>query len=124
VQKLENNLNLVRYCRTDFLANSKSNSNVDYRSYEFYDIQRILSATRRGLGMKSKLVSFDTLQRMHEGQNTETPCMIKTVCSECQREAEIELYKTSGGFGLQRGVFYEIDGKILAMCLDCYLKSE
>lgn len=74
--------------------------------------------------MDLKLITQDTLKRMFEGLTQENFVYIKKICSDCGCDVTIEIHKTSGGFGLQGGVLYDIDEVIVAKCDECYRKSE
>jgi hypothetical protein len=52
------------------------------------------------------------------------PVLIKKTCSACGCDVEVELNKTSGGFGLHGGALFETDGKIIAKCPQCYEKAK
>lgn len=41
-------------------------------------------------------------------------------CIDCGFPVEVEIHKTSGGYGLLRGVLYEVENRVYAKCLDCY----
>ncbi len=72
--------------------------------------------------MKPKLVSLDTLRKLFGDNPPDRPVIIRKTCSECGQDVEIELHKTSGGFGLQGGILLERHGQIDANCLKCYDK--
>ena len=72
--------------------------------------------------MKPKLVSLDTLGKLFGDNPPDRPVIIRKTCSECGRDVEIELHKTSGGFGLQGGILIDLDGHIAADCPKCYKK--
>ena len=41
-------------------------------------------------------------------------------CIDCGFQVAVEVHKTSGGYGLLRGVLYEVEDRVYAKCLDCY----
>ena len=72
--------------------------------------------------MKPKLVSLDTLRMIFGDNPSDRPVIIHQTCCDCGCDVEIEVHKTSGGFGLQGGILLESGGKIVADCLKCYEK--
>ena len=74
--------------------------------------------------MKPKLVSLDTLIKLFGDNTPDRPVIINKTCSECGCDIEIELNKTSGGFGLQGGILIELNGHIAADCPKCYEKHK
>jgi hypothetical protein len=41
-------------------------------------------------------------------------------CIDCGFPVEVEVHKTSGGYGLLGGVLYEMGNCLYAKCADCY----
>lgn len=72
--------------------------------------------------MKPQLVSLDMLRKIFEEHAQENPVIMKRNCSECGCAIEIEIHKTSSGFGLQGGILLERNQQIVADCLKCYEK--
>ena len=72
--------------------------------------------------MKPQLISLDTLGKLLRESSQKNPVVIKRNCRQCGCDLEIEIHKTSGGFGLQGGILFEADQQILADCLKCYQK--
>jgi hypothetical protein len=73
--------------------------------------------------MKPQLISLDTLGQLTRENPNKNPVLIKRNCRQCGCDLEIEIHKTSGGFGLQGGILLESDKQILADCLKCYEKQ-
>ncbi len=72
--------------------------------------------------MKPKLVKLNTLRQIFASNAPESPVFIRKKCSQCGCNVDIELHKTSGGFGLQGGILLEMDDRTMAYCLKCYEK--
>ena len=73
--------------------------------------------------MKPQLISLETLGKLLNENPQMDPVVIKRNCRQCGCKLEIEIHKTSGGFGLQGGILLEADQQILADCLKCYEKQ-
>jgi hypothetical protein len=41
-------------------------------------------------------------------------------CVDCGLPVQVEIHKTSGGYGLAGGVLYDANGCLCAKCPDCY----
>ena len=72
--------------------------------------------------MKPRLVRLNTLQKLFESNSPKSPVFIRKKCSLCGCNVDIELHKTSGGFGLQGGILLEFGDRTMAQCLKCYEK--
>jgi len=61
------------------------------------------------------------LRKMFEANPEKSTIVLKGKCSDCGREATIDITRTSGGFGLQGGALFKCssDGH-LVKCPDCY----
>lgn len=69
-------------------------------------------------------VGIETLNRIAESNNNATHFSYGCKCHNCGCDFDIKITKTSGGYGLLGGVLYEPKlQNLLALCLDCYLKS-
>ncbi|GAF69733.1 unnamed protein product [marine sediment metagenome] len=64
---------------------------------------------------------IEILRKMFEANPEKSRIVIKGKCSDCGREATIDITPTSGGFGLQGGALFKCsaDG-YLVKCPDCY----
>jgi hypothetical protein len=70
------------------------------------------------------IVGIETLQKMSEQNNNAKQFSYECLCHNCGCDVEIKITKTSGGYGLQGGVLYQPNvGNLLALCVDCNLKS-
>ncbi|MFO7555937.1 MAG: hypothetical protein R6X10_02210 [Desulfobacterales bacterium] len=64
------------------------------------------------------------LRNMFELLPGEKTIVLKEKCSDCGREAAIEVTRTSGGFGLRGGaIFKSSSGAYFAKCLECYTSN-
>lgn len=72
--------------------------------------------------MKNKLlIKLDSLNRMFDQKQNPETITYKDRCYSCGCSVEIEISKTSGGFGLLGGVLYEIGSEEYdAICVGCY----
>jgi hypothetical protein len=49
--------------------------------------------------------------------------LVSGKCQICKKETILEVVKTSGGFGINGGIFQVTDQKVLnIVCVDCYKK--
>ena len=64
---------------------------------------------------------IEILGKMFESNPKKSTIVLKGKCSDCGREATIDIAPTSGGFGLQGGALFKCspDG-YLAKCPYCY----
>lgn len=70
-----------------------------------------------------KIIQIDSLHQICNQSNCATHFKYTDKCTSCGLDVEIEITKTSGGYGLIGGVLYEPEPKvILAICADCYAK--
>ena len=69
-------------------------------------------------------VGIETLNRIAEANHKATHFSYGCKCHNCGYDFDIEITKTSGGYGLLGGVLYEPNPQnLVALCLACYLKS-
>ena len=69
----------------------------------------------------NKLVGVDLLKKLFEQNNDPNRLNYQGQCHQCGSAVEIEITKTSGGFGLQGGALCETEPqKLFVLCLNCY----
>lgn len=63
---------------------------------------------------------IEILRKMFEANPEKSTIVLKGKCSDCGREATVDITPTSGGFGLQGGALFKCsaDG-YLVKCPDC-----
>jgi len=71
------------------------------------------------------IVGVASLTKMFEQIENPETCCFQGKCHFCGRLVNIEISKTSGGYGLLGGVLYEPDREnFIALCGDCYGKNK
>ena len=69
------------------------------------------------------IIKVESLNKLFERNNNPHTCTYRGKCQTCNSSMNIEISKTSGGYGLLGGVLYESDHeKYVALCNDCYKK--
>jgi hypothetical protein len=67
------------------------------------------------------LVRLRTLDLIFSENKDQTRLTSDGKCCDCGRAVNIDITRTSGGFGLNGGVLYEPrPGKIIVKCTECY----
>jgi hypothetical protein len=62
------------------------------------------------------LKDLDSIYRDKESN----PLVIQSACHACGVPVSVQIYKTSGGYGLNNGALYvTADGKLLVRCTSC-----
>ena len=70
------------------------------------------------------LLRLDTLNKLFASHTSTKPIRSRSLCRDCGGEVEIEICRTTGGYGLQGGVLYEPEPKkFIAKCTKCYKKG-
>jgi hypothetical protein len=70
------------------------------------------------------LLRLDTLNKLFASHSSSKPIRSRGICRDCGGEVEIEICRTTGGFGFQGGVLYEPEPKkFIAKCRECYQKG-
>ena len=70
------------------------------------------------------LLRLDTLNNLFASHASTKPIRSRSICRDCGGEVEIEICRTSGGFGLQGGVLYEPEPKrFIAKCTACFQRG-
>jgi len=65
------------------------------------------------------LIGLNRLKKIIDDTIEGETGIIHNKCIDCGFPVEVEVHKTSGGFGLLRGVLYEVKDRVYAKCLDC-----
>ena len=66
------------------------------------------------------LISLSRLKKIIDDTIEGETGIIHNKCIDCGFPVEVEVHKTSGGYGLLRGILYEVEDRVYAKCLDCY----
>jgi hypothetical protein len=67
------------------------------------------------------LITLEKFHLLYEKAGKAGPLIINTRCSQCGLQLEVEIYRTSEGFGMNQGVLYATrDGQLIAKCKKCY----
>ena len=70
------------------------------------------------------IIKVESLDRIFEQHNTANHFSYQGKCHNCGCNVEVEITKTSCGYGLQGGVLCESNPEdILVCCLDCHQKD-
>ena len=70
------------------------------------------------------LITVESLDRIFERHNTTNNINYKGKCHNCGCDVEVEITKTSGGYGLQGGVLYGSNPEnLIFQCCDCHVKT-
>jgi hypothetical protein len=71
--------------------------------------------------MKRKLISADSLNQIFDQNKEPGTCTYRGKCGICGCLVQIEIDKTSGGYGLLGGILYETDPEgYIGICINCY----
>lgn len=65
-------------------------------------------------------IGLNRLKKIIDDTIESETVIIYDKCIDCGFQVAVEVHKTSGGFGLLRGVLYEVEDRVYAKCLDCY----
>jgi hypothetical protein len=69
------------------------------------------------------IIGIESLDGMFGQVNNASHCTYEGKCHNCGCDAQVEITKTSGGYGLQGGVLCETNPqKLLILCSVCYEK--
>jgi hypothetical protein len=69
------------------------------------------------------MIEVESINEIFEQHNVSCHYQYNGICHNCRCSVEIEITKTSGGYGLNGGILYESNpDKFLVQCLDCHEK--
>jgi hypothetical protein len=67
------------------------------------------------------IIGVESLDKMFARNDAASHCTYEGKCYSCGCDVEVEITKTSGGYGLQGGALYEPNPQnLLVLCKDCY----
>ena len=69
------------------------------------------------------IITVESLNTMFEGHNSASRCSYRGKCQNCGCDVEVEIIKTSCGYGLKGGILFGTDlENLLVQCCDCHVK--
>ena len=69
-------------------------------------------------------IEVESLNKIFEQHNNANGFRYEGKCHKCDCDTQVEITKTSGGYGLQGGVLYESNTRnILILCSKCIKKN-
>jgi len=72
-------------------------------------------------------ISFPTLERLfrfYTEHGAANPVLFELNCSHCGNYFELELHRTSHGFGINGGILLvSKDDQLIGICMDCHKKT-
>lgn len=68
----------------------------------------------------SFLIGLNRLKKIIDDTIEGETGIIHNKCIDCGFPVEVEVHKTSGGYGLLGGVLYEVEDRVYVKCGDCY----
>jgi hypothetical protein len=67
------------------------------------------------------LITLEKLHLLYDKADISKLVVVNSHCSQCGIHLQVELHRTSEGFGMNRGVLFATrDGQLLAKCMKCY----
>jgi hypothetical protein len=70
------------------------------------------------------LITVEMLNKIFKQNSSPKHFTYRGQCHHCGRDVEVEITKTSGGYGFQGGVLHASNPEdILVCCLDCHPKD-
>lgn len=66
------------------------------------------------------LISVNGLKKISDDTSEDETGRVCNKCIDCGFPVEVEIHKTSGGYGLLGGVLYEVEDRVYVKCGDCY----
>jgi hypothetical protein len=66
------------------------------------------------------LIGLNGLKMISDGTSEGVTGRVRNTCIDCGFPVEVEIHKTSGGYGLLGGVLYEVEERVYVKCGDCY----
>lgn len=73
----------------------------------------------------SVIISIEAIESLFGKNNSVDQCVSTDKCQFCGCEVEVSITKTSGGYGLNGGVLYELhSGSFWVLCEKCHLTSD
>lgn len=70
------------------------------------------------------LLRLNTLNQLFASHTSVKPIRSRGICRDCGGEVEIEICRTTGGYGLQGAILYKPEPKkFIAKCTACYQRG-
>ena len=67
------------------------------------------------------IIAVESIESVFAQSPDANHCIYASKCHKCQRDTEIRITKTSGGYGFLGGILYEPYPHVyLILCSDCY----